>query len=302
MNLRLRTSLGLSACLLAVQFFSGASAATDESKPPKVKYVAPEGFAGHKWGDLRSSFERLPQEPVGVGAAWMKPRERQTDVTCVPVPPIGPQISGAMGGCDFQATLLRYRKFFEGGGTYVLSEYAIEGQGFRFGEEADGIVLHPVIYQFCANWGQTKKDSVPPNFDELNKFCGMKFNFQSETREELSKLPDEHVTTYDRVLEKLLARYGRPEGFRKRGKVVIETIDGESSDPADRKFSIWRWCPAGGTSLRTICKASVVLALDPATGAGAVMYSTPELWEFAYAREHYGFKGDKLYRILNARN
>ncbi len=74
----------------------------------------------------------------------------------------------------------------------------------------------------------------------------MKFLFQSETREELRKLPDEHVTTYDSVLEKLLAKYGRPDGFQKRGKVVIETVEGDSSDPADRKFGIWRWCPAVG--------------------------------------------------------
>jgi len=52
-------------------------------------------------------------------------------------------MSGAVEGCDFQATLLRLRKTFEGGGTYVLSEYAIEGQGFRFGEESDGVLLHP---------------------------------------------------------------------------------------------------------------------------------------------------------------
>jgi hypothetical protein len=292
--------LRLSTCLFAMLI--GASAAAEEGTPAKIKYVAPEGFAGHKWGDLRTSFDRLPEAPVGVGAAWMQPKERHTDITCVPIPPIGPTMSGAVGGCDFQATLLRYRKTFQGGGTYVLSEYAIEGQGFRFGDEADGIVLHPVVYQFCANLGQAKKETPPPNFDEANKFCGMKFVFESETREELAKLPDEHLTTYDRVLEKLLAKYGRPEGFQKRGKVVIEMIDGESSDPADRKFGIWRWCPAGGTSIRTICKASVTLSLDPATGIGTVMYSTPQLWEFAYAREHNGFKGDRLYRILYAKN
>jgi hypothetical protein len=214
----------------------------------------------------------------------------------------GPRMSGAAGGCDFQATLLRYRKTFEGGGTYVLSEYSIEGQGFRFGNEVDGVVLHPVVYQFCANWGQTKKSEPPPNFDSINKFCGMKFQFQSETREELRKLPDEHLTAYDRILEKLIAKYGRPDGFQKRGKVVIETIEGDSSDPADRKFGIWRWCPAKGSGLHTSCTASVVLSLDPVTGQGAVMYSTPQLWEFAYARENYGFKGDKLFRILHARN
>ena len=46
----------------------------------------------------------------------------------------------------------------------------------------------------------------------------------------------------------------------------------------------------------------MTLSLDPATGVGTVMYSTPQLWEFAYAREHNGFKGDRLYRILYAKN
>jgi hypothetical protein len=44
----------------------------------------------------------------------------------------------------------------------------------------------------------------------------------------------------------------------------------------------------------------VVLSLDPATGVGTVLYSTPLLWEFAYAREKNN-KGDRLYRMLHAR-
>ena len=292
--LSLFLSCGLA--LLAVQ----PAAAAD--KPKKVKYVPPEGFAGHKWGELRSSFDRLPNEPIGVGAAWMRALEKQNDFTCVPVV-AGSQISGAIGGCDFQATLLRLRTNFEGGGYYVLSEFTIDGQGFRFGEEADGVVLHPVIYQFCANWNQSRKKlDPPPNFDSLNKFCGVKFMFESETREQLRKLPDDYVTNYDRMVEKLLAKFGRPEGYLRRGKVLIETLEGDSEDVSDRKFSIWRWCPAKGSGLHTSCTASVVLSLDPSTGVGTVLYSTPLLWEFAYARENFGFKGDRLYRMLHARN
>jgi hypothetical protein len=48
------------------------------------------------------------------------------------------------------------------------------------------------------------------------------------------------------------------------------------------------------------CSASVVLSLDPATGVGTVLYSTPLLWEFAYAREHDA-KGDRLFKLLHAR-
>jgi hypothetical protein len=268
-------------------------------KPRKVKYVAPDGFGGHVWGELRSSFDRLPNEPIGVGAAWMRPQEKQSTFECVPLSNPGAQITGAVGGCDFQATLLRMRKSFEGGGFYVLSEYTIEGQGFRYGEEKDGLVLHPVVYQFCANWDETKRE-VPPKFDEINKFCGVRFMFQSDTREELRKKPAEYVTTYDRMLDKLLAKFGQPDNFRRRGQVVIETLEGESSDQADRKFSIWRWCPARDKGLHTECTASVTLSLDPATGVGTVLYSTPLLWEYAFAREQNN-KGDRLFKVLHAR-
>jgi hypothetical protein len=269
----------------------------------RIRYVPPEGFAGHKWGDLRSTFDRLPEKPIGVGAGWMRSIEKQTDFTCVPISAPGATMSGAVDSCDFQATLLRLRKTFEGGGTYVLSEYAIEGQGFRFGGENDGVQLHPVVYEFCANWpGATNKRGVePPNFDALNKFCGMRFLFESETREQLRALPQDHVTNYDRVLDLLIAKFGRPNGFLRRGRVLIETLEGESSDAADRKFSIWRWCPAVGDGLKTSCAASVTLSLDPATGKGSVLYSTPLLWEYAYARENFGFKGDRLFKLLHAK-
>jgi len=100
----------------------------------------------------------------------------------------------------------------------------------------------------------------------------------------------------------LLEKFGKPDGFVHRGRVVIETMEGESSDASDRKFSIWRWCPARDRTLHTSCTASVVLSLDPASGLGTVLYSTPLLWEYAYARENGGFKGDKLFKMLHARN
>jgi hypothetical protein len=35
----------------------------------------------------------------------------------------------------------------------------------------------------------------------------------------------------------------------------------------------------------------VVLSLEPKTGVGTVLYSTPLLWEFAYAREKQRLQG-----------
>jgi hypothetical protein len=260
----------------------------------RVKYVPPPGFAGHSWGELRSAFERLPKEPMGVGAAFSRPVEMGKDFICNPV------ISDGAGGCDLYSMIMSMRTKYEGGGFYVLSEYSIEGQGFRFGGETDGVLLHPVIYQFCANWDDIKA-VIPEDFDDKNRFCGVRLLFRSETREELRQLPGDHLTRYDRVLNLLLAQYGNPDRFMRRGRVVIETIEGDSSDAGDRKFSIWRWCPARDRSLHTSCTASVVLSLDPATGVGTVLYSTPLLWEYAYARENGGFKGDRLFRLLHAR-
>ena len=278
-----------------VLILAAAAAVHAADRPRKVKYVAPEGFSGHRWGELLSSpgFAQLPLKPIGIGAAWMRPVEKELNFNCVPA-------GGAMGGCDVQATLLTLRRTFEGGGFYVLSEYTIEDQGARYGGAEDGVVLHPVIYQFCANWDSTKRE-VPPKFDEMNKFCGVRLMFETETREQLRSLPADHVTTYDRVLDKLIAKFGKPDNFARRGKVVIETLEGESTDQKERKFGIWRWCPARDRGLHTSCTASVVLSLDPATGTATVLYSTPLLWEFAYARENNGNKGDRLFKLLHAR-
>jgi len=288
--------------VLATLLLAATISAHAADKPKKVKYVAPSGFDGHEWGELRTSpgFAKLPLEAIGVGAAWMRPVEKEVSFTCVPVSGVGSQMGGMTAGCDLQATLLSMRKTFEGGGFYVLSEYTIEGQGARYGGGEDSVVMHPVVYQFCANWDATKRE-VPPKFDEMNKFCGVRLMFETETRDELRSLPADHVTRYDRVLDKLIARFGKPDNFTRRGKVVIETLDGETTDQKERKFRIWRWCPARDRGLHTSCTASVVLSIEPETGAATVLYSTPLLWEFAYARENNGNKGDKLFKLLHAR-
>ncbi len=93
--------------------------------------------------------------------------------------------------------------------------------------------------------------------------------FQSDSREQLRGKPSEYVTNYDRVLEKLLDKFGKPANFSQRGKVVIETLEGESSNQADRSSSIYRWCPAhGDNEFHTDCAASVTLALEPRHGHG----------------------------------
>jgi hypothetical protein len=278
---------------------AGSLAATADAKSKRVKYTPPDGFNGHRWGELRTSpgFAGLPVKPVGVGAAWMDPQLRDVMFNCMPS---NSGLGLQMIGCDLSRTLDTVRARYEGGGFYVLSEYTDLEQGARFGSGENSVLLYPVVYQFCANWRGPKRD-VPPNFDEENQFCGMRLMFKSETREELRKLPRDHETTYDRVLEKLIVKFGKPANFLKTGRVLIEAGDGVLPEQGDRKFNIWRWCPAADRALRTRCSASGVLARDPATGTGNVMYSTPLLWEYAFARQNYGFKGDPLFKMLHAR-
>lgn len=284
--------------ILAVFLVSGAVAVQADA-PKRVKYVPPDGFAGFKWGDLRSKFTSLPEQPIGVGAAWMERQPKEQEFFCIQS--TGPQ--GGADGCDIQSMLQQARGRFQGGGTYVLSEYSVEDQGVRFGD-ADPVMLYPVVYQFCAKWGAgvSKSTAMPDKFDDVNMFCGMRMLFDTETIGQLKGLPRDHVTTYDRVLKKLMVKFGKPKGWTMRGRVVIETSDGDDpEDVADRKLTIWRWCPARDRELKPDCTASVTLTLNPATGQGTILYSTPPVWEYAFARENYGFKGDRLFKMLHAR-
>jgi hypothetical protein len=81
--------------------------------------------------------------------------------------------------------------------------------------------------------------------------------------------------------------------------VVIEAMDGASVG-GERRYKTYRWCPPHERALATSCAASVVLAYDAEKRWGYVLYSSPAVWEYAYARESGAFKGDELFRLLNA--
>ncbi len=248
------------------------------SAPPR-NYAPPEGFSGYGWGTLRSAFTNLPAQAAGVRAAWTQGKRMGDELFCTG--------RGLEKCTEEDLARVAMNNHYEGDGFHVLSEYYNESQGFRF--PASGVVMYPVVYQFCANWhGMAKK--VPVRFEEINKFCGMRMLFDSETRAQVRGLPPDHVTQYDLVLSELMARYGRPEKFSMRGRVVVESADDpvDAARREDRKFSSWRWCPAPRDGLETRCAASIVLAIDLDIGRGVVLFSTPALWEYAHARESIG--------------
>src|SRR5690349_4023222 len=107
-NIKAKSMLGVVALLV----LAGFSTSGDAGDKRRVKYVAPTGFDGHNWGELRTTFTGLPNQPLGVGAAWITRVLKETNFECIP---------DATGACDFNATLNTLRKKFEGGGFYVLS-------------------------------------------------------------------------------------------------------------------------------------------------------------------------------------
>jgi hypothetical protein len=258
--------------------------------PPK-HYTPPDGFAGHAWGDVRSTFDKLPAEPAAVRGAWTRGFLQPLELVCT-----GKSVQRCTVEDFTRAERTRMR---DGDGFHLLSEYLIESQGFKF--PGTGVVLHPIVYQFCANW-HSMRNKVPKNFDEINKFCGMRMLFDTESTAELRELPGDHVTRYDLVLSELISRYGKPANFSWRGRVTIESVDGPANfvPSDDRKFSTWRWCPAPRDGLMTRCDASIVLSIDPDIGRGIVLFSTAALWEYAYARESGSGTPDPLYTLMHA--
>ncbi len=115
--------------------------------PPR-HYSPPEGFSGYGWGTLRSAFSNLPTEAAAVRAAWTQGKRTGDELFCTG--------RGLVKCTADDYADVAMRNHYKGDGFHVLSEYYDESQGFRL--PTSGIVLHPVVYQFCANWhGMRKK-------------------------------------------------------------------------------------------------------------------------------------------------
>jgi hypothetical protein len=280
--------------------------------PAPRKYQGPTGFAGHQWGETRAKFTRLPETPQMMRAAWTRGSKRTPELVCTGVAASGTGSTGSLGGvggavdaltaCSLNDIVraMETRKP-EGAGFHVMSEYKIEGQGFRF--TGSGVTLHPVIYQFCAHWNAVEREE-PENFAELNQFCGMRLLFDTETLEQLRALPEDHVTRYDLVLNELISRYGKPAKFAMRGKVSIQSVEGPEAPadrPArDREFSSWRWCPAMDRAMTTQCASSIILSIDPEAGKAVVLFATPAMWEYAYASNDME-DNDPLFAVMHGK-
>ncbi len=254
------------------------------------RYLPPEGFGGKTWGAPLGDFAGFEPEPLAVNTAYSQGKVTDLDLQCAPTP---------NGGCDLEKSLRTLHQRVEGQGFHALAEYYAETRGFRF--RTTGATLYPVLYQFCASWNGFTGE-VPPDIQQKLRLCGMRLLFQSETFEDLQKIEDDdYLTHYDRVLRGLIELHGEPEGYRRRGRVTIEGEDGRRlATPRKRRFDEWRWCAKVlDRNVAPSCPASVVLAFDPASGWGVVLYATRPVWEFAFARHNGGAENDPVYKLLH---
>ncbi len=269
------------------------SAATSGASYDTVpdRYLPPEGFGGMAWGAPLDEFVGFEPEPLAVNTAYSQGKVTDLDLQCAPTP---------NGGCDLEKSLRTLHQRVGGRGFHALAEYYAEARGFRF--RTTGATLYPVLYQFCASWNGFT-DEVPSDIQQKLRLCGARLLFQGETRQDLEKIEDDdYLTHYDRVLRGLIELHGEPEGYRRRGRVIVESEDGGrlATTPRKRRFDEWRWCArVRGREIAPSCAASVVLAFDPASGWGVVLYATRPVWEFAFARHNGGAQDDPLYKLLH---
>jgi hypothetical protein len=181
--------------------------------------------------------------------------------------------------------IMTMSKTYEGGGFYVLlGVLRSRVRPFVTGR-SHGVVPHPIVYQFCANWDDTKK-VVPEKFDEMNKFCGVRLLFRSESREQLRKLPGDYVTNYDRIPADGCSRdSASPTASSIAAAWSSRRMQGESSDAVGPQVQHLALVPgARSLAAHQLHRQRGLVTGSPRPALGTVLYSTPLLWEYAYAR------------------
>lgn len=294
--------------LVAAQIGVPTRAAESTGDPAVVKFNskdfnAPNGVGGYAWDTPLGKIGRLAPDPVYVRVAFSKGKVTHFNNACYRKL-LDSDDDGALDdlNVDF-GTANATCKEVEGAGFHALAEYYVDSQGYRVVDPAGGkVVLFPVTYQFCSHWtGLSNKFKGDPKENML--LCGVRFHFKSETAQQEQAIKDPmYRTAYDRALNWLIKDYGPPEGFKREGEVIVTDVDTTPTTQANKEVRFKQnkyWCGPRGDALVPTCDASIVLAFDDETGQGEVIFLTPEVWSYAYAREFGGSAGDPLYRKLH---
>jgi hypothetical protein len=262
---------------------SGARAAAEDYTPPR-------GFNDHVFGASLAQFDGIRMGSVST-ATGSRGKVTQFYFECT-------EASRAQGRCDPGGL-----QTIEGEGSYAVGEYYFDTDRNPWADS--GVRLHAMTYLFCAQWGTA---TVPGNVRERLHYCGNRIFYRSETAAQLARMPNGFVSNHDRVLKRLIAEHGLPQGYKREGSITL-LIEGDQAEPGeDARMSLedvqrLRWCgpSEADTGLSPTCPATVTQVFDPGNGWGMIVYATRLMYEFAHARHALHDENNLLYVLLNGR-
>jgi hypothetical protein len=111
------------------------------------------------------------------------------------------------------------------------------------------------------------------------ELCGGLVTFESQAFD-LHGAPPDTPSTYARVRQELIRRYGKPHRTNEHPQVIVETLEGDRL-PNQMRSVRSSWCAVGDPHAPRDCDVSVVLQFDTLLGEGTILYATQPLKEFA---------------------
>jgi hypothetical protein len=247
-----------------------------------VEYHAPAAFNGHAWGDRLASFPGL--------TLWHANTAQGADGKVVDF-----LLKCKKADCSFGDATLYQRA--EGGGSFALAEYYKNVDNNPWPRQ--DIALLTVSYLFCAN---VAGEYLPHPINQHLRLCGGRILFRSDTLAELAHLGAGYRSNYDRIMGRLIAEYGEPPGYERRGVVIIENIE-SAQQPQRPQYVLYRWCGVDEASLNLhpSCPVSITLEFEATRGYGTILYATAAVYDFAHARNEMGDRNNDLYALLFSR-
>ncbi len=247
-----------------------------------VEYHSPIAFNGHTWGDSLASFPGL--------TLWHANTAEGADGKVVDF-----LLKCKKADCSFANADLYQRA--EGGGSFALAEYYKNVDNNPWPRQ--DISLLTVSYLFCAN---VAGEYLPHPISQHLRLCGGRILFRSDTLAELAHRSADYRSNYDRIVGRLIAEYGEPPGYERRGVVIIENVE-PAQQPQRPQYVMYRWCGVEEASrlLHPTCPVSITLEFEATRGYGTILYATAAVYDFAHARNEMGDRNNDLYTLLFSR-
>ena len=271
-------------CLWVVAAMSGGAAAL------VADYDPPSGFNGHAWQEPLLAFPGLVLYSANTATGFAG-KVTEFSMQCTPDSP-------ASTTCSFLDARMVQR--VEGAGSHAVAEYYQRQDSNPW--QAAGALPVGVTYLYCSHGVGNR---LPKPLQKNLTLCGARAYFESATDEVRDLMGPNHQTNLQRLLRKLVADHGVPPGYSVRGQVLLEALDtqpqGKPLQETGDRVTAYRWCglKLDGRALYPSCPATVTLLFDGSTGRGLVLYATPPLYEYAWARHEMGDTENEMFVLLS---